>query len=96
MQIGGIESFYQWNAFCPEVLKYFKHKSCLILIEIFKSIYCLNLYKCKYFDHNWIVFVLKMFQYLGSKYVPSAKNVSIPFICILLMVNLKDIDNNRF
>ena len=37
-----------------------------------------------YFDHNWKIFMLKIFQYLGPKYVPSRQNVSILSICILL------------
>ena len=37
-----------------------------------------------YFDNNWKIFMLKIFQYLGPKYVPSRQNVSILSICILL------------
>ena len=37
-----------------------------------------------YFDHNWKIFMLKIFQYLGPKYVPSRQNVSILSICIIL------------
>ena len=47
IQIGYIESFYLWDVFWFVVLKHFKHKNCLILIKIFKSIYGSNLYKFK-------------------------------------------------
>ena len=43
------------------------------MFKIFKSICGLNLYKCKYFDHSWTIFMLKMFQYFGPKYVPEVK-----------------------
>ena len=65
--------------------RYFEHKNCLILIKIFKSIYDTNLCKFNYFDNNWATFMLKTFQYLGSKYVSSGKNVSVLPICILLI-----------
>ena len=52
IQIGGIDLSYLWDVFLPEVLKHFKHKNCLILIKIFKSMYSLDLYKFKYFDHS--------------------------------------------
>ena len=78
IQIGDIESFYPRDIFWPEVWKHFKHKNCLILIKISKSIYSSNLYRFKYLDHNWIIFMLKMFQYIEPKYVPSGQNVSIP------------------
>ena len=78
VQIRGIECFYLWDVFWPEVLKHFKHRNCLTLIKIFKSIY--GSYKL----NNWIIFKLKMFQYHGPKCVPSEQTVSIPPICILL------------
>ena len=34
--------------------------------------------------------MLKMFQYVGPKYVPSEQNVSIPPICILLTPVFQD------
>ena len=37
--------FAQWIIVLPEVLKHFKHKYCVILIKIFKSIYGSNLYR---------------------------------------------------
>ena len=84
MQILGIESFYFWKVFWPEVLKHFKHKNCVVSIKIFKSIHGLNLYKSKYIDHCWRLSMFQMFQYLGPKYVSSRQNVSVTPICILL------------
>ena len=46
---GVLKHFVTWDIFWSGVLKHFKHKNCLILIKIFKSIYhkimLQNLYK---------------------------------------------------
>ena len=87
IQIRDIESLYFWDTCWIVVLEHFKHKSCLILIKIFKSIYGSNLHEYYFIlhDHNWTIFMLKIFQYLWPKYVSSRQNVLIPPICILLI-----------
>ena len=81
-KLGVLNHFTSGTYFDP---RHFEHKNCLILIKIFKSIYDTNLCKFNYFDNNWTTFMLKTFQYLGSKYVSGGRNVSILPICILLI-----------
>ena len=56
-----------------EVMKDFMHKNCPILIETSQSIYDLNLYKFKYFDHSSTILCLKCFNSLGQNMFPVGK-----------------------